>query len=64
MPHDEYILTMQPPDEVMQLLGEQSILPGISKKLYIPPKLILLREFTILNNASGGGDGDAALAHS
>lgn len=64
MPHDEHTLTMQSPDEVMQLLSEQSIPPWLSKKLYIPPKLVPLLELNISNNASGGGDGDAALAHS
>ncbi len=45
-------------------LYEHEIPMPFSKKTWMPPQLLLLSEFSISNNQSGGGDGDAALAHS
>lgn len=45
-------------------IDEQSIPVSITKKPWMAPKLILIPEVSILNNVGGGGDGDAATAHS
>lgn len=64
MYHDDHSLATHSPEEVEYLLVEQSIPPEPLKKPYIPPKMELLLELNISNNTSGGGDGDAAFAHS
>lgn len=48
---------IQPPDEQLN-----PIYP--LKKSYMTPKLTCVSKLDISNNLSGGGDGDAALAHS
>ena len=64
MLYDEQTQTIPYLNEVMQLPFESSVLSVSLKKLYIPPKLVFLLELNISNSLSGGGDGDAALAHS
>jgi hypothetical protein len=49
---------------VRQSLDEHSTPSSTSKKPWISPKLVLIFELGISNNASGSGDGDAAFAHS
>lgn len=64
MPYDESAQTIKYLDEVRSLPKKSSSPSMLSKRLYIAPKLVLLLELSILNNAGGSGDGDAALAHS
>lgn len=64
MPYDECAQTIKYLDEVRPLPKKPWRPSMLSKRLYIAPKLVLLLELSILNNAGGSGDGDAALAHS
>lgn len=47
-----------------RLMDETPRPPPIAKKPWMPPKIMLLPLSHISNNSMGGGDGDAALAHS
>jgi hypothetical protein len=45
-------------------LDDHSAPLSTSKKPWISPKLVLISEMDISNNAAASGDGDAAFAHS
>lgn len=56
---DEHVL-----DGSNSLSDEQLMPTSLSKKSYMAPKLLFILSADILNNVAGGGDGDAASAHS
>lgn len=43
---------------------EEHLSPSTSKKPWVSPKVVLILDLDIANNAGGSGDGDAAVAHS
>lgn len=57
-------MSLDAPPPVRQPLDEHSTPLSTSKKQWTSPKLVLIFELDISNNATGDADGDAALAHS
>lgn len=57
-------MSLDPPSPVRQSQDDHSTPLSTSKKPWTSPKLVLIFELDISNNATGDADGDAALAHS